>query len=80
MNRSILCDDNILFSIINCNNLEAKQRNTLLNTIKALINKLNLEKKEMISTLIITSSEPNSEIFINLKNFDEPEPYKSIYI
>ena len=73
LHRSILCDDNILFFIANSNHLEPKQRNTVLITIKTLINKLSSEKKEMVSTLIISSSESNSEIFRALKNFDEPE-------
>ena len=78
--RSILCTENVLFVIVNANILEPKQRNLLLNTIKQLINELALENKEMNSSLIVFSTESNSEIFRVLKNFDEPEhPIKLLY-
>ena len=80
LHRSILCQDNILFMIVNCNYLEPKQRNILLVTIKALINKLISENKVMNSALVIFSSESNSEVYRALKNFDDQEhPIKILF-
>ena len=71
--RSILCNENILFIILNSNHLEPNQRNIFLNTIKTLINILSLKNREMNSALVIFSTESNSEIFRALRNLDEPE-------
>ena len=77
--RSILCEKEILFMIVNSNNLEPKKRNILLNIIKYLIDKLISEKKQMKSTLIISSTDSNSEIFRALKNYNPLDfPIKSI--
>ena len=78
--RSILCQKNILFIIVNSNHIEPKQRNVLLITIKKITNKLVKENKEMKSTLVIFSTESNSEIFRAMKDFDSQEhPIKLLY-
>ena len=77
--RSILCEKEILFMIVNSNHLEPRKRNMLLNSIKYLIDKLVSEKKKMISTLIISSTDSNSEIFRALKIHNPFDfPIKSI--
>ena len=77
--RSILCEKEILFMLVNSNHLEPKKRNMLLNIIKYLIDKLVSEKKQMKSTLIISSTDSNSEIFRSLKNYNPLDfPIKSI--
>ena len=60
--RSILCEKEILFMIVNSNHLEPKKRNMLLNIIKYLIDKLISEKQTMKSTLIISSTDSNSGV------------------
>ena len=65
--------------IVNSNHLEPRKRNMLLNSIKYLIDKLVSEKKKMISTLIISSTDSNSEIFRALKIHNPFDfPIKSI--
>ena len=77
--RSILCEREILFMIVNSNHLEPKKRNMLLNTIKYLMDKLISERTQMKSTLIISSTDSNSEIFRSLKNYNPLDfPVKSI--
>jgi hypothetical protein len=77
--RSILCEKEILFMIVNSNHLEPKKRNMLLNIIKYLIDKLISEKQTMKSTLIISSTDSNSEILRSLKNYNPLDfPIKSI--
>ena len=68
--RSILCEKNILFMIVNSNHLEPTKRKILLNVVKYLIDKLISEKKKMISTLIISSTDSNSEILRTLKSYN----------
>ena len=77
--RSILCEKEILFMIVNSNHLEPKKRNMLLNSIKYLMDKLVSERKKMKSTLIISSTDSNSEIFRALKNYNPLDfPIKSL--
>ena len=71
--RSILCGEKVLFMIVNSNHLEPKQRKLLISLVKKLLNKLVKEKKEMKSSLFIFSTESNSEIFQDLKNFNSEE-------
>ena len=68
--RSILCEREILFMLANVNHLEPKKRNMLLNIIKYLIDKIISEHRTMVSTLIISSTDSNSEIFRSLKNYN----------
>ena len=78
--RSILCEENVLFMIVNSNHLEPKKRKLLINLVKKLSNKLAKENKEMKSSLFIFSTESNSEIFHDLKNFNSEEhPMKILY-
>jgi len=71
--RSILCEENVLFMIVNSNHLEPKQRKLLINLIKKLSNKLVNANKKMKSSLFIFSTESNSEIFQALKSFNSEE-------
>ena len=81
LHRSILCENNILFVIVNSNFLEPKQRNTLISTIKNLTTYLYMQNKDMNSSLVIFNTESNSEIFRALKNYDSPEhPINILYI